>query len=263
MAKRLEGKVALVFGAGAVGPGWGNGKATAVLFAREGAKVVAVDVNAAAARETEGIIRAEGGVCEAVQADVTRPADVERAVKLCMDRHGRIDVLQNNVGLTHLGGPVDMSQETWHASMEINVGYMFTACKHVLPIMERQGGGAIVNVSSIASMRWLGIEFIGYSTFKAAVNQFTQSVAMQYAKKGIRANAVVPGRMDTPTAKQQLNTLYASEAELLAQRAATCPSGKQGDGWDIAYASLFLASDEAKYINGVILPVDGGVTCCS
>lgn len=263
MSKRLEGKVALVLGAGAVGPGWGNGKATAALFAREGAKVFAVDVNLAAARETETIIRTEGGVCDAAQADVTRPEDVLRVVEQCMQRHGRIDVLQNNVGLTHLGGPVDMSQETWHYSMEVNVGYMFTACKHVLPIMERQGGGAIVNVSSIASLRWLGIEFIGYSTFKAAVNQFTQSVAMQYARKGIRANAVVPGRMDTPTAKIQLNTLYESEEQLLAKRAATCPSGKQGDGWDIAYASLFLASDEAKYISGAVLPVDGGVTCCA
>lgn len=263
MGKRLDGKVALILGAGAVGPGWGNGRATSVLFAREGAKVVGVDISMEAARDTESVVHAEGGTFEAAQADVTRPEDVKRVVDLCMERHGRIDVLQNNVGLTHLGGPVEMTHETWRQSMEVNVGYMFSACKYVLPIMERQGSGAIVNVSSIASLRWLGIEFVGYSTFKAAVNQFTQTVAMQYARKGIRANVVVPGRMDTPTAKMQLKTLYKSEEELLAERAATCPSGKQGDGWDIAYASLFLASDEAKYISGVILPVDGGVTCCS
>lgn len=257
---RLQDRVALVFGAGAAGPGWGNGKATAVAFAREGAKVVAVDMHPEAAQETAAIIRSEGGKCEAVAADVTRAQDIVRAVGRTMELHGRIDVLQNNVGVTHIGGPVELSEELWEQSMKVNVGYMFHACKHVLPIMERQGAGAIVNVSSIASMRWVGVPWIGYATFKGAVNQFTQSVALQYACKGIRANVVMPGRMYTPLVKEQLGALFASEEELQSRIAASCPMGRMGDGWDVAHASVFLACDESKYITGVVLPVDGGVT---
>jgi len=263
MGKRLQDKVAIVLGAGSDGTGLGNGKATALLFAREGASIIAADVNLDAARETESMVRAEGGACEAVQADVTQTDHLRRTVELCMQRHGRVDILQCNVGYSRLGGPVDMEADVWQEQMEVNVGYVFAACKLVLPIMEAQRQGAIVTVSSIASLRYLGVDFIGYSAFKAALNHFTRSVAMQYAAKGVRANVVVPGRMDTPTVRNQLNALYGSEDELVARRDASCPSGKQGDAWDIAHASLFLASDEAKYVNGVVLPVDGGVTCCT
>jgi NAD(P)-dependent dehydrogenase (short-subunit alcohol dehydrogenase family) len=263
MCQRLKDKVALIFGAGASSPGWGNGNATAVIFARQGAKVIAVDRSVEAARATADIIVGEGGSCRAVAADVTITADVKRAVEICMAEHDRIDILQNNVGVTHLGGPVELSDEAWNHSMQVNVGYMFQACKHVLPIMEAQGAGAIVNVSSIASVRWTGRPWIGYATFKAAVNQFTQAVAMQYARSGIRANVVMPGRMYTPMVRDQLSSLYADQDDLRASIEATCPTGKMGDGWDVAYASLFLASDEAKYVTGAILPVDGGVTACA
>jgi NAD(P)-dependent dehydrogenase (short-subunit alcohol dehydrogenase family) len=263
MCQRLKDKVALIFGAGASGPGWGNGNATAVVFARQGAKIIAVDRSLEAARATADIIAHEGGTCRPVVADVTKPADVKEAVGICMAEHDRIDILHNNVGVTHLGGPVELSEEIWNQSMQVNVGYMFHACKHVLPIMEAQGSGAIVNVSSIASVRWTGRPWIGYATFKAAVNQFTQAVAMQYARSGIRANVVMPGRMYTPMVRDQLSSLYADQDELRESIEATCPTGKMGDGWDVAYASLFLASDEAKYVTGAILPVDGGVTACA
>lgn len=261
MANRLKDKVALVFGAGSIGAGWGNGKATAVAYAREGARVIAVDRNLEAAEETTAIIRGEGGACEAVAADVTRSADIERVVARSMELHGRIDVLHNNVGMAYVGGPVEMSEQTWNDSMQLNVGSLFLTCKHVLPIMEAQNAGAIVNVSSIASIRWLGTAYIAYAASKAGVNQFTQAIAMQYARKGIRANAILPGMMNTPTARVSLGSQFDDEADLIAQRNAKCPTGAMGDAWDIANASVFLASDEARYITGVLLPVDGGMTC--
>jgi NAD(P)-dependent dehydrogenase (short-subunit alcohol dehydrogenase family) len=261
MPNRLEAKVALVFGAGSIGPGWGNGKATAVAYAREGARVLALDLNVAAAQETADIIRDEGGACEALAADVTKAADVQRAVERCMALYQRVDILHNNVGMATVGGPVEMSEDTWNHTLQLNVGSLFLTCKHVLPIMEAQGSGAIVNVSSIASIRWLGTPYIGYAASKAAVNQFTQAIALQYARKGIRANAILPGMMNTPTARVALQSQFANEAELVAQRNAACPTGAMGDAWDIAWASVFLASDEARYITGVLLPVDGGMTC--
>ncbi len=261
MGTRLQNKVALVFGAGSIGPGWGNGKATAVAYAREGAKVIAVDLNLEAARETAGIVGTEGGVCEAITADVTKSDDVRRVVERCVALHGRIDILHNNVGMAYVGGPVEMSEQTWNDSMQLNVGSLFLTSKHVLPVMEAQGAGAIVNVSSIASIRWLGTAYIAYAASKAAVNQFTQAVALQYARKGIRANAILPGMMNTPTARASLQSQFADEAELIARRNAACPTGAMGDAWDIAHASVFLASDEARYITGVLLPVDGGMTC--
>lgn len=261
MGTRLKDKVALVFGAGSIGPGWGNGKATAVAYAREGARVIAVDLHLDAAKETQEIIRGEGGACEAIAADVTVSKDIRRVKERCMALHGRIDILHNNVGMAFVGGPVEMSEKTWADSMQLNVGSVFLTTKHVLPIMEAQGAGAIVNVSSIASIRWLGTAYISYAASKAAVNQFTQAVALQYARKGIRANAILPGMMNTPTARVALQSEFADEADLLAKRNAACPTGVMGDAWDIAYASVFLASDEAKYITGVLLPVDGGMTC--
>jgi len=263
MPDRLKNKVAVVFGAGSIGEGWGNGKATAVAYAREGARVIAADLSLAAARETATIITDEGGQCEAVEADVTQSDSILQTVNRCMALHDQIDILHNNVGVTFLGGPVELSEERWAQTMQINLGSLFLTTKHILPIMEAQGSGAIINVSSIASIRWIGTAYIGYAASKAAVNQFTQAIALQYAPQGIRANAILPGMMDTPTVRVSLQAEFADEAELIAKRNAACPTGKMGDAWDIAWASVFLASDEAKYITGVLLPVDGGMTCKS
>ncbi len=261
MAGRLEGKVALVIGAGSIAPGWSNGKATAVAYGREGATVVCVDRNPDAAAETAALVRDEGARALALEADACRETDVCRVVSATLDHYGAIDVLHNNVGMALLGGPVDISPQDWERSLDLNIGYMFLTVRHVLPVMERQQRGAIVNVSSIASIRWLGTAYIGYAAAKAAVNQFTQAIALQYARKGIRANAILPGMMDTPIARVALRADAASEEELVARRHAASPTGAMGTAWDIAWASVYLASDEARYVNGVLLPVDGGMTC--
>lgn len=263
MGARLKDKVAIITGAGSVGPGWGNGKATAVLFAREGAKIFAVDVNQAAVDETRAIIESEGGVCQTHTADVSKPSDVEQLVQRCLATFGRIDILDNNVGINGLGGCVEASEETWDRVMDVNVKSMFLTCKHVLPVMEGQGSGAIINISSVASIRWLGIAYVAYSASKAAVNQLTQSIALQYAAKGIRANTILPGLINTPRIARSLAGAYAEgDVERMnAIRDAQSPTGKMGDAWDIANAALFLASDESRYVNGILLPVDGGLTC--
>jgi len=259
----LRGKIALVLGAGSSRPGLSIGKATSIALARAGAVVVAVDVDPDAAGAVEREIRGEGGTCDAVVADVTDSASVKRAVDAAMERHGRIDILHNNVGVAHVGGPVEMSEDIWLASMKLNVGSAFLACKHVLPIMEAQGSGAITNISSISGMRWVGVPMIAYSAFKAALNNFTQNVALQYARKGIRANVVIVGRMDTPILRASLGSLYESDEALIADKSSICPTGKLGEPWDVAAASIYLASDAAKYVTGVLLPVDGGVLCQS
>jgi NAD(P)-dependent dehydrogenase (short-subunit alcohol dehydrogenase family) len=263
MSDRLKSKVALVYGAGSIGPGWGNGKAAAVAYAREGARVVAVDIKLEAAEETAAIIRDEGGHCHAVAADVTRPEQVKAAVDHCLDLYSRIDILHNNIGYAHIGGPVEMSGDTWIDAMKLNVDPLFWTCKFVLPVMEAQGSGSIINISSIASVRWVGTAYVGYAAFKAAVNQFTQAIALQYARKGIRANAILVGMMNTPVIRSVLMPLYDDEHAMVAARNAACPTGSMGDAWDVAWASVFLASDEAKYITGVLLPVDGGMSCKS
>src|SRR5919197_3140779 len=197
MPGRLQDKIAIVTGAGSSGPGWGNGKATAVLFAREGAHVVAVDLEREAVEETIGIIRGEGHHAEAVIADVTRAADVERLVQHCIATHGRIDVLHNNVGIVEVGGPVDASEESWDRVVDVNLKSMYLTCRAVLPHMARQGRGAIVNISSIAGIRWLGVPYVSYAASKAGILGLTQSIAMEYARRGVRANAILPGLMNT------------------------------------------------------------------
>jgi NAD(P)-dependent dehydrogenase (short-subunit alcohol dehydrogenase family) len=260
---RLQDKVAIVVGAGSIGPGWGNGKATAVLFAREGAKVLAVDINRAAAEETCQIIRGEGGACEVFEADVTRASQVSSMAEACLERFGRVDVLQNNVGIAVIGGPVELAEEDWDRIHDVNLKSFFLTCKEVLPHMERQGSGSIVNVSSIASIRWTGVPYISYYTSKAAINQLTQAVAMQYAARGVRCNAVLPGLMDTPLIRVGLADFYAEGDvdRMIELRDAQCPTGRMGDAWDVAHASLFLASDEARYVTGHCLVVDGGLSC--
>ena len=255
MVDRLKDKVALVSGAGSSGPGWGNGKATAALFAREGARVFAVDINLDAALETKRIVEKEGGICEALAGNVSHADDVAAMVDACIAAFGRIDVLHNNVGIVEVGGPVETSEESWDRVNDVNL-------KQVLPHMERQGKGAIVNIASVSGIRWLGVPYISYAATKAAIIQFTRVIALQYARSGIRANSVLPGMMNTPMvhAPEVIAAYGGSAEEMVRRRDAQCPMGRMGDAWDVAYAALFLASDEAKYITGTELVVDGGLT---
>ena len=259
----MQDKVVIVTGAGSIGPGWGNGKAAAVLYAREGATVFAVDVNLAAAEETCGLIRAEGGDCVAYAANVALADAVRGLVEICVKQYGRIDILHNNVGIVATGGPVELDEADWDRSMAVNAKSVFLLCKFVLPVMEAQGRGAIVNIGTVGGLRWVGVPYIAYAASKAAVIQMTQSVALQYARKGIRCNCVIPGFIDTPLVKKSLAATYASAEEMdkvNAARNKLCPMGHQGDAWDVAYAALFLASDEAKYITGTNILVDGGLS---
>ena len=259
--RRLQDKVALVFGAGCVGEGWGNGKATAVAYAQEGASVIAVDRNPDAAELTRAVIEGAGGRCLAFGADVTRSEDVAHVVADTLAAYGRIDVLHNNVGTTIMGGPVELTEEQWDTVLDVNLRGAFLTCKHVLPVMVRQGKGAIVNISSVAAIRYTGYPYAAYYAAKAGVNQFTVGLALQYARQGIRANAIMPGLMNTPLIHQQISGQYADAAAMVKARDEACPMGRMGTAWDIASAAVFLASDEAQYITGVCLPVDGGLTC--
>ena len=260
MAARLEDKVAIVTGAGSSGPGWGNGKACAVLFAREGARVLAVDIDADAAAETARLIEGEGGTCKTHLCDVSSPAAVADMVEACVAAFGRIDVLHNNVGIVEPGGPEDIGDNAWDRLIDVNVKSMYLTCRHVLPHMVRQGAGAIVNVSSIASFFSLGYPCVSYAASKGAVNALTRNVASQYAKQGIRCNAILPGLMDTPLIRGAVAAAYDDVDAMIARRNALCPMGFMGDAWDTARAALFLASDEARYITGIELVVDGGLT---
>lgn len=262
MAERVKDKVAIVTGAGSIGPGWGNGKAAAVLYAREGAKVLAVDRNRDAADETCGIIREEGGECLAYEADVTDSEAVKLLVAECVSVFGRIDILHNNVGIPEVGGPEEIDEETWDRQFAVNVKSMYLTSRNCLPQMVKQGSGAIVNISSIGSIRYFGYPCVSYSASKGAVNQLTQQIAVQYADRGVRANCVLPGLMHTPQIEHYVRSGYDGDVEeMLRQRDQLVPMKRMGDAWDVAHAALFLASDEAKYITGVELVVDGGITC--
>lgn len=260
MKGKLKGKVAIVTGAGSIGPGIGNGKATAIVFAREGAKVMAVDYNLAAAEETKEIITKEGGECITFKADVTKASDVKDMVGKCLQTFGRIDILHNNVGIGGYGGPVETSEEEWDRIINVNLKSMFLTCKYVLPYMEKQGNGCIINISSINALA-VTAPAVAYSTSKAGVIAFTREVALQYARKGIRVNAILPGLIKTPMVEYYGKKAYGDDVEAMwRKRDAMVPTGKQGEPWDIAYAALFLASDEAKYITGTTLVIDGGIT---
>lgn len=261
MGDRLKGKVAIVTGAGSIGPGWGNGKATAVLFAREGAKIFAVDINFDAAEETKGIIEKEGGRGEVYKADVSKSNEVRAMMERCIEVYGRTDILHNNVGIVEVGGPVEINEENWDRLIDVNLKSMFLTCKFCIPYMEKQGGGVIINVSSLGSIRYIGYPSISYNASKGAVNQLTQNIAIQYAEKGIRANCILPGLMNTPQIIEYLKNAYGGVEEMVKKRESMCPMKKMGDAWDTAYAALFLASDEAKYITGTQLVVDGGISC--
>ena len=261
---RLKGKVAMVVGAGSIGPGWGNGKATAVTFAREGAQVFCVDRNGAAAEETMNIIRSEGGKAAAFTADASRAADVEAMVAACIKTYGRIDVLDNNVGIAEMGNVVEVSEAEWDRVMAVNLKSAFLTMKHVIPVMQKQGGGSIINISSIASIRHLGISYVTYGASKAAMNQMTKTTAVQFARDHVRVNAILPGLMKTPMVEHSAGLAAgysAGDVEAMWRaRDAQVPMGHMGEAWDVANAALFLASDEARYITGIELVVDGGLT---
>jgi NAD(P)-dependent dehydrogenase (short-subunit alcohol dehydrogenase family) len=261
MVDRLKDKIAIVFGAGSSGPGWGNGKAAGVAFAREGARVACIDLSGDAADETAAIIRREGGSAIAVAADVTDTGSVEDAVARTVSAFGRIDILHNNVGATHMGGPVELSEDEFRAALELNIGPVYRTSRSVIPHMLRQGQGVIINISSLAAIRWTGYPYFAYYASKAAVNQATVALAMQYARSGIRANCIMPGLIDTPLIYKQISGQYSSVDEMVAARNAAVPLGTMGTAWDVANAAVFLASEEARFITGVCLPVDGGQSC--
>ncbi len=262
MNGRLSGKAALVTGAGSVGPGWGNGRAIAVRFAQEGAKVMAVDRDADRMEETVRLIKAAGGEVETATCDVTQSASVATVVAACLQRFGRIDILVNNVGGSAAGGPIEMSEEVWDAQIDHNLKSVFLTCKHVLPIMEKQAQGAIVNIASTSGIRWTGSPQVAYASTKAGVIQFSRVVAVQYAKSGIRVNTVVPGQLYTPMVDVRLakQRTGGDVSALLRQRQSRIPLPFMGDGRDTANAALFLASDEARFVTGAEIVVDGGMS---
>ncbi|KAA9162079.1 SDR family oxidoreductase [Amycolatopsis acidicola] len=259
---RLEGKVAIITGAGSVGPGWGNGRAAAVLFAREGANVFAVDRDAAALTETVRMIEDEGGTVRTHTCDVTDSAAVEAMVAACRAEFGRVDILVNNVGGSRPGGPVELSEQDWHAQLDYNLSSVYLTCKHVIPVMREQGSGAIVNTASTSGTRFTGSPQVGYASAKAGVIQLSKVIAVQHAPDGIRVNTVVPGQLHTPMVEARLagQREGGDVAALLAKRQARIPLGFMGDGRDTAYAALFLASDEARFVTGTEIVVDGGMT---
>ena len=262
MSGRLHGKVAIVSGAGCVGPGWGNGRAIAVIFAQEGARVFAADKDPDAMAETLARAREAGGEIEPHQCDATDVAQVEAMVAACRSRFGRVDVLVNNVGGSAAGGAAELSEAGWDAQIEYNLKTVFLGCKHVIPVMAAQGGGAIVNIASASGIRWSGAAQVGYAAGKAGVIQFSRVTAVQYAPQRIRVNTVIPGQLHTPMVETRLARQRAGGdvAALLESRVARIPLGFMGDGRDTAYAALYLASDEARFVTGTEILVDGGMT---
>jgi NAD(P)-dependent dehydrogenase (short-subunit alcohol dehydrogenase family) len=259
---RLGDKVAVITGAGSVGPGWGNGRASAVLFAREGATIFAVDRRADALTETVRMIEAEGGTVRSHCCDVTKSDEVAAMVEACRGEFGRVDILLNNVGGSRAGGPVELAEQEWSAQLDFNLTSVYLTCKHVIPVMREQRRGAIVNTSSTSGVRWTGSAQVGYASAKAGVIQLSRVIAVQHAADGIRVNTVVPGQLHTPMVEARLagQRTGGDVTALLAQRQARIPLGFMGDGRDTAYAALFLASDEARFITGTEIVVDGGMT---
>jgi NAD(P)-dependent dehydrogenase (short-subunit alcohol dehydrogenase family) len=248
--------VAIVTGAGSVGPGWGNGRAIATRFAEEGAQVFAVDTNQ---KNLEATLKPgmRSHIC-----DVTNAKAVKEMIEACVAHFGRMDILVNNVGGSAAGGPVEMSEEVWDAQVDYNLKSVFLGCKHALPVMERQGSGAIINIASSSGLRWTGSAQVAYAATKAGVIQLSRVVAVQYAAKGIRVNTVVPGQLHTPMVEARLAKQRAGGdvEKILKERLKRIPIGFAGDGRDTANAALFLASDEARFITGTEIVVDGGMT---
>lgn len=260
--KRFESKVAIVTGAGCVGPGWGNGRAMAVRLVEEGARVLAVDRDAERLAETLARAGAARDAIVPCVCDVTDSDSIRQMVQTCLDTFGTIDVLINNVGGSAAGGPVEMREEVWDSQISVNLSSVFLTCKHVLPTLIAKKSGAIVNVASTSGLRWTGSAQVAYAATKAGVIQLSRVVAVQHAADGVRVNTVVPGQLHTPMVEARLAGQRAGgdvEA-LLAQRQRRIPLGFMGDGRDTASAALFLASDEARFVTGTEIVVDGGMT---
>ena len=260
---RLADKTAIIVGAGqGPGEGMGNGRATAIVFARAGAKVLAVDANLASAEQTAAAVAKEGGTCVAFAADVTEEATLQAAVAEALRLWGRLDILHNNVGVSLAGGdasPLEITEAAFDRISAINLRGVVMACKHALPVMRRQRAGSIINISSIAALS-ASYPTVAYKTTKAGMIAYTEQIALQNAEFGVRANVILPGLMDTPMAVDtRARTWGQTRAEVVAMRDAKVPLRRRmGTAWDVANAALFLASDEANFITGVALPVDGG-----
>jgi len=248
---RLEGKVAIVTGAGSSGPGIGNGKATSVLFAREGAKVLLVDTVVERAEETLVMIKEEGGEASLFQANVTSAEDCRHMVEAAIERYGRLDILDNNVGISRRGTILEVSEEDWDYVMAVNVKSIVLASRYAIPQMINSGGGSIINVSSIAGLR--AHSSTPYTTSKAAVIGLTMSMAADHGRDNIRVNCIAPGLVYTPMVAGRM------DEALREQRKNAAPLGTEGTAWDIAAAAVYLASDEARWVTGVVLPVDAGL----
>jgi NAD(P)-dependent dehydrogenase (short-subunit alcohol dehydrogenase family) len=254
--RRMESKVAIVTGGGSVASGIGNGRATAILFAREGARVLVVDLNKSAAEETQKAIQQEGGTAEVFVGDVSQAKDCEAIVKRAVDLWGKLDVLDNNVGISGRGNVVEFSAEAWDRIMTVNVKSVMLMGKYAIPQMKAAGGGSIINISSISAIRPRGLT--AYSASKGAVISLTQAMAIDHAQDGIRVNCILPGPVYTPMVYTKGMTDEDRE-----QRRKASPLGTEGTGWDIGNAALFLASDEARWITGIALIVDGGTSLAS
>jgi NAD(P)-dependent dehydrogenase (short-subunit alcohol dehydrogenase family) len=268
MGDRLRGKVAIVIGAGSVigppdRPPIGNGRAAAMVYAREGAAVMAMDMNEEAAEETRRMIEEEGGTCSAFQGDISRAQDCRAMAEQCRKTYGRIDILHNNVGMgiPKPGGILEVDEENWDLIMNVNLKGMFLSCQAVLPQMIEQGGGSILNISSVGAVRHGVHALMVYSVSKAGVNALTRCLASEMAEKNIRVNGIMIGLIDSPLVYKEIAELYEGDLERMrSDRSERVPMKRMGEPWDVAYASLFLVSDEAKYITGQILTVDGGIT---
>jgi NAD(P)-dependent dehydrogenase (short-subunit alcohol dehydrogenase family) len=261
MAGRVAGKVAVVMGGGQTpGQTVGNGRATAIVLGREGARVAVVDRDLPSAEETVRLIRAEQGEAIAVRADATRDADVQRVIAGVVERFGQLDILHNNVGasITLGDAPADaLTEEAFDRSFAVNLKTAWLAIKHVLPVFRKGGRGSIVNISSLAAAQ--AYPLLGYKTMKAAMIAMTENVAAANAQHGIRVNAILPGLMNTPMAIEARVAQGRSREDVIAARDSRIPLGrKMGTGWDVAHAALFLHSDEAAFITGTVLVVDGG-----
>jgi len=259
---RLAGKVAIVTGAGCIGPGWGNGRAITARFIEEGASVLAVDRSPDALVETMALVKASKDKIASHICDVTDADQLEGMIDACQKHFGGLDILVNNVGGSAKGGAVDLSAPAWQAQIDYNLTSVFTACKLALPLMVAQKSGAIVNIASTSGLRWTGAAQVGYAASKAGVIQLSRVTAVEFAKHGIRVNTVVPGQLHTPMVEARLAGQRAGGDvdALLQQRLARIPLGFMGDGRDTANAVLFLASDEARFITGTEIVVDGGMS---
>jgi NAD(P)-dependent dehydrogenase (short-subunit alcohol dehydrogenase family) len=251
MADRLKGKVAIVTGAGSRGPGLGNGKATAILFAREGARVLCVDQMKERAQETVALIQKEGGIAEPFAADVTRVADCDAMVAEAVARWGGLDVLHNNVGIESRHTLLDTSEQEWDTVMAVDAKSMFLATKAAVPAMEARGRGSVICVSSVAGLRGYGRT--AYAAAKAAVIGFVKTCAVQLGPKGIRVNAIAPGMVWTPMVSDL-------GEEMRERRRRASPLGTEGSGWDVGWGAVYLASDESRWVTGHTLIIDAGVT---